>query len=104
MTSLIRPIRYDADISIKIIKLLSEADLYTLNITQLKEKAVSTTETLDIHLHYLKKWGMIYDQKPNRNGKARKISLTMSYLDAIDKLLELKHSLEKVNERFSPQK
>jgi hypothetical protein len=89
----------------KIIKLLHEStDLFTLNITQLKEKAVSTTETLDLHLHYLKKWNMIYDQKPTRNGKARKISLTMNYLDAMDKLLELKHSLEKVNERFSTQK
>jgi hypothetical protein len=104
MTSLVRPIRYDVNIDLKIIKLLQEADLFTLNITQLKEKAVSTTETLDIHLHYLKQWQMIYDQRPTRNGKARKISLTMPYFDAIDRLLELKHSLETVNERFTTQK
>jgi len=101
LVKVIAPIKYEVNIDIHIIKLLHEADLYTLSLSELRRNVAATDQVLNEHLDQLSTWNIIYDEKPKGNGKARKISLTLNYFEATEILVAIKNSIETINKYFT---
>jgi hypothetical protein len=70
------------------------------NITELKSNISCSYTQLDSHIANLERWGLIDDEKPTGNGKARKITFRKSYTHCLSVLTKLKNAIDTVNVFF----
>lgn len=96
----LQQIKYDVMIDIKILNTVLGSKNQVANITDLRNNAVSYSLTLDEHLANMVRWELITDERPEGNGKARRISLQKPYDFCLHELLRLRTAIETINEFF----
>jgi hypothetical protein len=91
-------ITYDIDLDLRIINAIVFEKGEAISITNLRNFIEIHSTRLEEHLQNLVKWDMIIDKKPDKNGKARIISLARPSGDIMIELVKLKEAIDKVNE------
>ena len=94
-------VKYDIKLDIKILNTIMSEDAASISISNLRNYVGIHSSSLEEHIDYLVKWDMIVDKKPDKNGKARLISLARSYDYCLYDLIKLKDCIGTVNEYFS---
>lgn len=95
-------ITYDIDLDFKILNFLVGETFNNTKVTisNLKIYLGIHSSRLEEHIQHLAHWNIINDKKPEKNGKARIISLAKDYDKCIFDLMKLKESIDRVNEYF----
>ena len=91
-------INYDIDIDLRIIHSILLSKDQVSSVSNLRYNAVGTPAKLEEHISNLVKWQMITDNKPEKFGCARKITLNRPYEECKEILQELKNAIKLVNE------
>ena len=92
-------INYDIDIDLRIIHSILLSKDQVSSVSNLRYNAVGTPAKLEEHISNLVRWEMITDNKPEKFGCARKITLkNKPYEECIAELTELKNAIKMVNQ------